>query len=150
MSYDYPSRIATATAFLAKLQGAVLRQVLVQTVQDEFNIVYLRTSLGYCCIHGDVGGEYLGIRPVDKMPEKALPKGIAVRTFAPFVQFENMTISQARQIGTAWSGHGFEFNFESMHETSMLIQSIYCGSKPEGLEDCLRLGVGNYQNTYRG
>jgi hypothetical protein len=29
------------------------------------------------------------------------------------------------------------------------VQSIYSGDKPKELEDCLRLGVGSYENLWK-
>jgi hypothetical protein len=47
-------------------------------------------------------------------------------------------------IGEAWNGHGFEICFEGLLGKTMLVQSIYAGEKPEGFDDCIRLGTGNY------
>lgn len=146
MNSNYEQYIQEACILLKEIEGATLQQVLINTVQNEFNVVYLKTNNGVYCLQGEMGGEYLGIHSKSEMPEITNIDGFVICTYEPFKKFEGHEISQTRQIGTAWNGHGFEINFKGLHTTSMLIQSIYCGSYPEALDDCLRLGVGDYQN----
>ncbi|MEQ3694606.1 MAG: hypothetical protein ABNH16_13535 [Thalassolituus sp.] len=146
MTENYEQYIEESCKLLNELEGAHLEQVLINTVQDEFNVVYLKTSQGFFCLQGEIGGEYLGVRKLTEMPGITAEDGYAISKYAPFEQFEGHEIAQARQVGTAWNGHGFEFNFKGLHTKSMLVQSIYCGSAPKELDDCLRLGVGVYQN----
>ncbi|MFD2177084.1 hypothetical protein [Veronia pacifica] len=146
MDKNYERYIEDACKLLGDLEGALLEQVLINTVQDEFNVVYLKTSKGNFCLHGESGGEYLGIRNLIEVPKLTNEDGYAISTYPPFQQFEGHEIVKVRQIGTAWNGHGFEFNFKGLHTISMLVQSVYCGSAPDNLDDCLRLGIGMYQN----
>ena len=146
MSENYEQYIDEACKLLKELEGAFLEQVLINTVQDEFNVVYLKTSKDVFCLQGEIGGEYLGVRKLAEMPEITSDDGYEITKYSPFEQFEGHEIVQTRQLGTAWNGHGFEINFKELHTKSMLVQSIYCGSAPKELDDCLRLGVGIYKN----
>jgi hypothetical protein len=51
---------------------------------------------------------------------------------------------QARSIGSAWNGHGFEFSFEGLPDRTMIVQSIDTGERPADFADCLRFGIGYY------
>lgn len=148
INYDYTKDIESSCTLLSDLEGAVLEAVLINVVDPEFNVVYLQTTQGIFALQGEVGGEYLGVHRLDAMPEVTNQESYIVCKYEPFEKFVGNSISQARQIGTAWHGHGFEFTFNGCTNKSMIVQSIYCGSKPEQLEDCLRLGVGLYENEW--
>jgi hypothetical protein len=143
-SYDYVSMIAEAASKLPRLEGRVLLRFLIQIVQPEFNVAYLVLDDGVWCIQGRFGGEILQIIPVDETPAERQEGNVSVKPFEPFSCFLNRRIVQARSIGSAWNGHGFEFSAESLPDRTMIVQSIYAGDKAAGFEDCLRLGVGYY------
>jgi len=67
------------------------------------------------------------------------------KPFRPFDLFSGRRVTQARMIGEAWNGHGFEFSFEGLPNRTMIVQSICTGAdREQELHDCLRLGVGYY------
>lgn len=142
-SYDYPRLIAEACKALSEVEGRLLVEVLVQVVDPEYNQVFLAFDDATYVIYGRSGSEYLGIErgeaPTDTMMEEG-----QIERYVPFTQFVGRRLAQARMIGEAWNGHGFEFTFDGVVNRSMLIQSIYSSPKPDGVEDCLRLGVGCY------
>lgn len=148
MTYDYENDVNEACATLPDLEGATIISIRINVVDPEFNVVYLETDKGVYSLQGEVGGEYLGVHRLDELPEITDQDGYIICRYQPFNIFEGCVISQARQIGAAWQGHGFEFSFSEIPTKSMIVQSIYCGAKPEALEDCLRLGVGHYENEW--
>ena len=133
---------------LPDLEGSTIISIRVNVVDPEFNVVYLKTDKGIFSLQGEVGGEYLGVHLLNELPEITNQDGYVVCKYRPFEISEGCKISQARQIGGAWQGHRFEFSFSEVPTKSMIDQSIYCGAKPEGLEDCLRLGGGHYENEW--
>jgi hypothetical protein len=148
MNYDYQKDIDESCKLISNLEGAVLNDFLVNIVEPEFNVVFLDTNKGVFALQGEVGGEYLGIRILSEMPSLVDDQGYIICHYPPFQMFVGKTIGQARHIGTAWNGHGFEITFIGMAEKSMIIQSIYSSPKPEKLEDCLKLGIGNYEYVW--
>lgn len=142
--YDYESMIAEAASVLSQLEGRVLLRFLTHIVEPEFNVAYLVLDNGVFSIHGRVGGEVLQIVPVDEAPPEISESHAAVKPFEPFSIFLNRRIVQARSIGTAWNGHGFEFSFEGLPDKTMIVQSIYAGDTPPDYNDCLRFGIGDY------
>jgi hypothetical protein len=145
--HDYEQMVKDASMELATLEGQLLFRLLVQEVEPEFNVLYLLTDGGAYAIQGRIGGEVLEIVLMDQPPaEGPWPDSclVVVKPLAPFALFEGRRIVQARSIGCAWNGHGFEFSFEGLPSRTLLVQSIYTGSKPDGYEDCLRLGIGSY------
>ena len=144
--YDYKADIQESCKLLPMIQGALVEKILINVVEPEYNVVYFLTDQGVFALQGEVGGEYLGIKRLDEPPEEINEDGYIICPYLPFIQFEGDRISQARQIGSAWNGHGFEFSFEKNLDKTMIVQSIYAGEKPSELEDCLRLGVAVYSN----
>ncbi|MFT6422929.1 MAG: hypothetical protein ACJA2K_001666 [Thalassolituus sp.] len=53
MTENYEQYIEESCKLLNELEGAHLEQVLINTVQDEFNVVYLKTSQGFFCLQGE-------------------------------------------------------------------------------------------------
>ena len=148
MEYEYDKYIKKSCQLLPTLEGAIVLQILVNIVEPEFNVVFLKTDKGVFSLQGEKGAEYLGVRKIDLMPELTNNQGYIICPHEPFECFLGGKIIQAHQIGEAWNGHGFEFCFENMPDITMIVQSIYTGDKPKEFEDCLRLGVGNYQFEY--
>jgi len=73
-----------------------------------------------------------------------------VGTYEPFEVFIGMTVTSTRHTDTAWNGHGFEISFKEKPEKTLIVQSSYTGPKPDGFEDCLRFGIGNYSYGTEG
>lgn len=142
--YDYESMVAEAAASLGLFEGRVLRQFLTQIIEPEFNVAYLVLDEGAFAIQGCIGGEVLEIVPVAVAPLEGVEENAVVKPFPPFSVFLGRRIIQARSVGSAWNGHGFEFSFEGLIDRTLIIQSIYAGDKPLHYEDCLRFGVGHY------
>jgi len=149
MEYRYQEYIKESCKLLPDLEGAIVLQVLVNVVDPEFNVVYLKTDKGVYSIQGEMGSEYLGIRKLEEMPEITNDEGYIISSFKPFTIFEGKKIKQAHQVGEAWNGHGFELCFENEPNKTMIVQSIYSGDKPEEFDDCLRLGIGSYYYEYK-
>jgi hypothetical protein len=149
MSYDYEEYTKESSSLLSELEEATLLSVLINVIDPEFNVVYLETDKGIYSLQGEVGGEYLGVHELEELPEITRQDGYIICKYPPFEIFLGKRIIQARQIGTAWNGHGYEISFGGMFIQTMIVQSIYCGDKPNDLEDCLRLGVGSYENTWK-
>lgn len=149
MKYDYEQYTKDSSKLLCELEGALLKTILINVIEPEFNVVYLSTDKGIFSMQGEIGGEYLGVHRLEEVPEITDQDGYIICKYPPFSIFEGCTISEARQIGSAWHGHGYELCFHGILNKSMIVQSIYCGVKPENLEDCLRLGIGNYQNEWK-
>lgn len=142
--YDYKSIIAEAASLLVRFEDQVLRHFVTHIVEPEYNVAYLVLDVGAFAIQGGIGGEVLKIVSVGTVPPEDAEGNWAVKTFAPFSIFLNRKIVQARSIGAAWNGHGFEFSFEVLLDRTMIIQSIYAGQTPPGFDDCLRFGIGHY------
>lgn len=149
MEYNYEEYVKESNILLPELEGALVETILINVVDPEFNVVYLETDKGIFALQGEIGGEYLGVHRLTELPQITNQDGYIICKYPPFNMFEGKTISQARQIGYAWHGHGYEFCFEGILTRTMIVQSIYCGSKPPDLEDCLRLGVGYYENEWK-
>ena len=148
MHEDYEGYTKESSKLLPKLEGATLHTVLINVVDPEFNVVYLGTSNGVFALQGEVGGEYLGVHECPDLPEITNQDGYIICKHQPFERFVGKTIAQARQIGDVWNGHGYELAFSGEENHTMIVQSIYCGVEPKELSDCLRLGVGVYENQW--
>ncbi|MDA9981973.1 hypothetical protein N9H39_04415 [Gammaproteobacteria bacterium] len=149
MEYQYEKYIKESCKLLPELEGAVVSQILVNIVDPEFNVVFLDTDKGVFSLQGEMGAEYLGIRKLDLMPEQTDDEGYIVCPYEAFEYFVGKKVIRVHQIGEAWNGHGFELCFENEPEKTIIVQSIYTGDKPKEFEDCLRLGIGNYQFEYK-
>jgi hypothetical protein len=142
--YDYESMITEAASALSQLEGRVLLRFLTHIIEPEFNVAYLVLDDGVFSIHGRIGGEVLQIVPVEEAPPEISELNATVKPFEPFSIFLNRRIIQARSIGSAWNGHGFEFSFEGLLDRTMIVQSIEVGTVPSNFADCLRFGIGYY------
>jgi len=149
MTHNYKACIEDSNKHLPDLKGALLNRLLINVVTDEFNVVYLETDKGVFALHGKMGGEYLGVHPLPEMPVPTEQEGVMICPYPPFNGFLGQRISQVRQIGSAWNGHGYELSFKDVLNKTMIVQSIHSGDKPDDLEDCLRLGVGHYENRWK-
>ncbi|WP_420644849.1 hypothetical protein [Candidatus Leptofilum sp.] len=142
--YDYETIIKERCADLELVMGKVLQDAMVNVVDPEINVVYLKTEESWFEIHGEFGSEILGIH---KIASEVLEKeeiGLRTSHIPRLDQFIGLTIARARQIGEAWNGHGFEFSFKELADKTLIVQSIYTGTEPKDFYDCLRIGVGDY------
>lgn len=146
--YDYPKIIARSKPNIEKLHGALVEEIVVQIVDPEFNVLFLKTDRGAFAMQGAIGSEIVEVVALESpFPEIATEEGMSVTRHPHFDRFISHRIESIREIGEAWNGHGYELSFSDIFDASMIVQSIYCSPKLEGLEDCLRLGVVSYQNT---
>ena len=148
MQYDYPKLIRERSKDLQSIEGQVLEKVLVHVVEPEYNVLYLKFPDGWYEARGEIGSEILGFHKSSEAPieDKSLPES----WIGPYKQFEvfiGKKVASTRHIGNAWNGHGFEISFEDIPDKTLIVQSIYTAPKPADLEDCLRLGIGNYSYT---
>lgn len=143
---NYTERIAQSRSVSHELEGKTLKQFLVQVIEPEFNVAYLIFEDGSAyAVQGEFGSEILGIHRLSEIPAEARHEENSwTKRFRPFEQFIGRRIEQVRVIGEAWNGHGFEFSFEGIANRTMIIQSIYTGQPPDNLDNCLRMGVGQY------
>jgi hypothetical protein len=149
MPYNYPELIKESSKLIPDLIDRTLENVLINVVNPEFNVVYLVFSDATYSIHGEIGGEYLGIHKLSEPIEVMEKDGYIITEFEPFKIFVGHKIAQIRQMGVAWNGHGYEVSFYGIPEKTMIIQSMDVEGRPEELVDCLRLGVGFYHLTYQ-
>src|SRR5690606_22493847 len=129
MKYDYPRYVAYYSRLMPELEGRILRQIRVNIVVPEFNVLFLGLGEQAYAVSGEIGSEILGISKIVGMPELTERDSRIVRTFPLFDRFIDRRIKQVRMIGEAWNGHGFELSFEGLLGETMLIQSIYAGDK---------------------
>ena len=142
--FDYEALIAERCAALELIHDKVVKDILVNIVEPEINIVYLLIENTWFEIHGEIGSEILGIHKLDSEIKENLDVFHWIGHLPILDQFIGRTISRVRRIGEAWNGHGFEFSFVDLFDKTLIVQSIYTGSEPKGFDDCLRIGVGNY------
>jgi hypothetical protein len=121
MNYDYEQHTKESSFLLSELEGATLLSVLINVIDPEFNVVYLETDKGKYSLQGEVGGEYLGVHELKDLPEITDQDGYIICKYPPFEIFEGKRIAQARQIGTAWNGHGYEISFDGMFTQTMIV-----------------------------
>ncbi|MGF1878210.1 hypothetical protein L4D77_23305 [Photobacterium frigidiphilum] len=89
MAYDYKKDVKQACSLLSELEGALVISILVNVVDPEFNIVYLDTEKGVFALHGEVGGEYLGVRRLYELPEMTEQEGYIICKYPPFSIFKD-------------------------------------------------------------
>ena len=145
MSYNYPKLIEQKTKALKDIEGQKLEKVLVHVVEPEYNVLYLKFPIGWYSAQGEIGSEILGFCKSAEIPvEDNSNEGSYISSYKPFEIFIGKIVDSTRHIGNAWNGHGFEISFKELLDKTLIVQSIYSGQKPEGFEDCLRLGIGVY------
>lgn len=83
-------------------------------------------------------------RRAEQFQEENINEGSCVCRLPILDQFVGLEVTEARQIGEAWNGHGFEISFKGVPDKTLILQSIYTGSEPKEFGDCMRIGVGNY------
>lgn len=145
MSYDYPEIIVSITADLESIKGRTLTRLLVNAVNHEFNVLYLKFEADWFAVSPYIGGEILAFQKCEAPSEgKADDRSTRTLPFPQFGIFENRKVATTRHIGEAWNGHGFEFTFADLFDKTLIVQSIYTGGEPKDFFDCLRLGIGTY------
>ncbi|NNK84392.1 MAG: hypothetical protein HKO91_02415, partial [Desulfobacterales bacterium] len=78
MEYEYKKYIKESCKLLPELEGAIVSQILVNIVDPEFNVVFLKTDKGIFSLQGEMGAEYLGVRKLDLMPEQKDDEGYII------------------------------------------------------------------------
>lgn len=124
---------------LKELENEQLLKVTVNVVTPEINIVFLHFDNYIVEVYGAFGSEIIKI----EMANRAIDD-IDNTEIESLQQFKGMTIYQSRIIGEPWNGYGFEISFKESFDKTLIIQSIYSGNRPNDIDDCLRLGIGNY------
>jgi len=136
--HDFSSIHEVNNILIRDIEGETLKYVRVHTAVPEIDIVFLHFEDYVVEVFGAVGSEILKVEISSRSHDVATVK-------LPILEaFEEKRINQIRIIGEAWNGYGFEISFDEPFDKTLLIQSIYCGHKPEGFEDCLRIGIGHY------
>lgn len=140
--HDYNEIIEFERDKISEIEGKILINFLVHIVVPEINIAYLFFADSIYAIHGAIGSEILQINR--KETTDLDYENIKIVIFEPYSIFLNKKINKVRSIGEEWNGHGFEISFEGLYDKSMILQSIYTGETPNGFDDCIRLGIGQY------
>lgn len=145
MKYDYEKIIKEGASDLVGIKGQKLEAALAGIVTDEINVVHLRFGGVWYSAHGLIGSEVMGFRRrSENFQEESVNEGSSICKLPVLEQFVGLMVAQTRHIGEAWNGHGFEISFVGEPTKTLILQSIYTGSEPEGLDDCMKIGVGNY------
>lgn len=131
------------------LKGKKLKKALVDYAEPEFNILFLEFYDGTILeFHGLEGSESIGMGISNSNRIHELKESLI--EYYPFSLFYNKEFLEMRIVGEKWNGYGVELSFSDQMEKTLLVQSIYSGTLPEGFVDCIRLGVGNYKYTFDG
>lgn len=148
---DYEAKSAQVHAALEDslrgLDGRRLLEVLIQVVEPEINMVFLRFEDALYAVVPWDGGALVQLTEWDNELPTDLGPGAWYQPFDQAAAFRGCSVKQARAIGCAWNGHGIEISFSGELSRTLIIQSIESGEPPRGFVDCLRVGVANY--TYR-
>ncbi len=142
----YKELIENEKQNILALKNKVLVDFFVDIVEPEINIAYLVFVDNSYAVSGAIGSEIITMTQTESKYLQIENKQL--KQFEPYSIFLNKKIIQVRSIGEEWNGHGFEISFEGMHDKTMILQSIYSGDKPEGFDDCIRLGIGQYYYSY--
>jgi hypothetical protein len=132
---------------IKQLEGRVLREVRLQIIAPEINVVVLVTDDETFNIQGVIGGELLEL--VAASAREVQGPHAWYEGLEPAAKLLGSRIVQARAIGEAWNGHGLELSFEGVSDTTLVVQSIYSGETPPEFNDCLRVGIATYQYRSR-
>lgn len=143
---DYPKLVAERSIDLELIDGQTLKQVLVNIVSHEFNVLYLKFASNWYAVAGEIGGEFISFRRLEaeNSPKEEISANSGTFKYPPFDRFVGQKLAAVRHIGEAWNGHGFEFSFASLPSETLIVQSIYIGSESQNFFDCIRLGIGQY------
>jgi hypothetical protein len=118
--------------------GERLEAISVHVVPPEINILFLQFADFVVEVFGAYGSELLRLEITNRLHE------METIELKPLQIFQGKEIVQARTVGEPWNGYGFEISFKEMYDRTLLVQSIYSGDKPDGFDDCLRVGIGHY------
>lgn len=147
--YQYRERETQFRAQLGKLDGRVLRDVLLQIIEPEVNVVVLVFEDAVFSVQGQIGGELLDLVESAPPTAESLGPNAWYESFEPAVRFRGKAVAQVRAVGGAWNGHGLELSFAGCPGHTLIITSICSGTAPEGFNDCLKVGVADYRYEYR-
>lgn len=147
--YQYRERETQFRKQLGRLNGRVLRDVLLQIIEPEINIVVLVFEDAVFSVQGQIGGELLNVIEAPPPATESLGPRAWYQAFEPAAQFRGKAVAQVRAVGEAWNGHGLEVSFAKYQAHTLIITSIDSGNAPEGFNDCLKVGVADYSYEYR-
>jgi hypothetical protein len=142
--HEYPRREAEFRNSIRALEGRTLREVVLQIIEPEINMVFLRFEEAWYAVVGQLGSELLQVYRHDGEPPDDLGPSAWYERFDAAALFHGRMVQQARAIGAAWNGHGIEISFAGVLDRTLIIQSIYAGAVPTGFVDSLRVGIASY------
>jgi len=126
------------------LEGRLLREVVLQIVEPQINVVFLRFDGAMFAVQGDLGSELLTVFAHEGEPPSDIGPAAWYERFDAAEIFHGRLVKQVRPIGAVWNGHGIEISFSGITDRTLIIQSIYAGDRPNDFFDCLRIGIATY------
>jgi len=147
--YQYRERETQFRMQLSRFDGRVLRDVLLQIVEPEVNVVVLVFEDAVFSVQGQIGGELLKVVEAPPPSTESLGPNAWYQPFEPAIQFRGKAVAQVRAVGEAWNGHGLEISFADCPRHTLIITSIDSRGAPEAFRDCLKVGVAEYTYEYR-
>ena len=126
------------------LEGRRLRDVLLQIVEPDINMVILRFEDALYVVYPWCGGDLVQLVSWEKELPTDLGPGAWYQPFDEAVPCHGCSVTQARAVGGTSNGHGIEISFSGAVDRTLIIQSIEAGDMPEGFSDCLRVGITRY------
>lgn len=124
---------------LKDIEGEAIHHISLHVQPPEIHTVFLHFEGFVLEVYSSIGSEILTLEIAPRIQDE-----IDTMTYEPLRIFEGRQIIQARTIGEPMNGYGFELSFKGMLDQTLLLQSVYAGHKPDGYEDCLRVGIGQY------
>lgn len=118
----------------------ILESSFVDIVGNEINQIFLQIGGEWFVIMPKKGGEIVDFCPSDD----PITLDLELTRLPIITQFEGLSIATIEKMGNEWEGSGFQISFNELFDKGLIIQSIYSGTKPDGFDDCLRIGVANY------
>ena len=147
-AHENTRREADFARSIRALNGRRLREVVLQIIEPEINLVFLRFEDALYALYPWRGGELLRFVAWDKEIPTELGPGAWYQPFDHAAVFHGCSVKQVRAIGGAFNGHGIEISFADALEQTLIIQSIESGDVPRGFGDCLRVGIADYTYCY--
>ncbi|WP_274361330.1 hypothetical protein [Paenibacillus thermotolerans] len=124
---------------LKDIEGEVVKHISLHVEPPEIHTAFLHFEGFVLEVYCSIGSDLLTLEIAPRIQDE-----IVTIAYEPLHIFEGRQIIQARTIGEPMNGYGFELSFKGMLDRTLLLQSVYAGHKPDGYEDCLRIGIGHY------